>query len=99
MAFRSRPARISGALVLLALTACSRSPKTQQYPLEGQLFGVAPQRKELTISHKDIPNFMPAMTMGYFVRNVNELDGLAAGDLVTATLNVRGGEIWVDRIK
>ena len=84
-------------VVFMALSAC-RS-RGQEYPVEGQVIGVSAEHTQLTIAHKDIPNFMPAMTMAYFVRNPHELDGLAPGDLATATLVADGSEIYLKNIK
>ena len=85
--------------VLLGLSAAACGPKAQQYPLEGQIIGVSPEHLQLTINHKDIPNFMPGMTMAYAVKDRKELDGIAAGDLVTATLVVTGNDVYVRGIK
>jgi protein SCO1/2 len=78
---------------------CSRNP-ARQYPLKGQILDIhtsttLPGRVELTLKHEDIPGFMPAMTMGYFLKDGTRADGIVAGDLVTATLVVNGGELYV----
>ena len=87
-----------------ALTACSRPaepPRT--YPIRGQILSVgetrADGRRELSVKHEDIPGFMPAMSMAYFVKNPSMLDGLAAGDLFTATLVLNGNDIYLDALK
>src|SRR4051794_39984634 len=91
---------VIGTCILLAgvLGGCDRT-KTQQYSVEGQIIGTAPERREVTLAHKDIPNFMPAMTMAYFVKETKELDGIAAGDLVTATLVLRGSEVYLQNVR
>ena len=89
--------RAVSAAVLCLAAACG--PHAQQYPVEGQVIGVSADHRQLTIDHKDIPNFMPAMTMAYFVKDPHELDGVAAGDLATATLVVNGSEIYLRNIK
>ncbi|HTI39863.1 MAG TPA: SCO family protein [Vicinamibacterales bacterium] len=89
--------RAVSAAVLCLAAACG--PHAQQYPVEGQVIGVSADHRQLTIDHKDIPNFMPAMTMAYFVRDPHELDGIGAGDLATATLVVSGSEIYLKNIK
>jgi protein SCO1/2 len=53
----------------------------------------------VTLKHDDIPGFMPAMTMPYFVKNHRGLDGLAPGDIVDATLVVKGNEVYVEAIR
>jgi len=54
--------------------------------------------REFSIKHDDIPGFMPAMSMAYFVRQPSLLDNIASGDLVTARLILDGGEVYVDRV-
>jgi len=83
--------------VCLALSGCG--DRAQQYPVEGQVIGVSADHHQLTINHKDIPNFMPAMTMAYFVKNPHELDDVSAGDLATATLVVDGADVYLVNIK
>jgi protein SCO1/2 len=85
-------------LICLAIASCS-GEKARQYPVEGQIIGTSPDRLQLTINHKDIPNFMPAMTMAYHVKDRKDLDGIAAGDLVTATLVVNGSEFYLKDIR
>jgi protein SCO1/2 len=47
-----------------------------------------PPRKSVTVKHEEIKGFMPAMTMPYDVPDAKALDGLRAGDLISATLVV-----------
>jgi protein SCO1/2 len=99
----------TSALLLLGLavlvSGCSRqSGQLHEYPLKGQVLSVAPQaqpdgRREVSVKHEDIPGFMPAMTMAYFVKNATLLDGLVPGDLITARLIVDGGQAHLDRIE
>jgi protein SCO1/2 len=94
--------RLALLLLPLLLAGCSRS-QARQYPLKGQLLAVKPSstfpgRVEITLKHEDIPGFMPAMTMGYFLKEGLKGDGLEAGDLVTATLVVNGGELYVQDV-
>lgn len=58
--------------------------------MQGQVLSVAPERKETVVRHEEIPGFMEAMTMPYYVRDVKEIDQLAPGDLITSTLVVEG---------
>lgn len=79
------------ALVLIAasVAACSRPPDSvHRYDLEGQILAVRPERLEVVVKHGDIKGFMPAMTMPFTVKDAALIDGLAVGDLVTATLVV-----------
>jgi protein SCO1/2 len=86
-------------LIVLWLSIAACGEKGQQYPVQGQIIAVSADHRQLTIDHKDIPNFMPAMTMAYYVQEPHELDGVQAGDLATATLVVKGSEVFLKDIK
>ncbi len=49
------------------------------YLVEGLVLGVNPRELTLTVSHKEIPGVMPAMSMPVKVRNARELTGVKAG--------------------
>src|SRR6266540_4961164 len=91
-----------GAMV--ALGGCTAEPD-RIYPLRGQILAIgAPGpdgRREATVKHDDIPTFMPAMTMPYFVRPPAVLDGLAPGDLITADIVIPGkrGDTYLANLK
>jgi len=72
--------------VVAAATACAHQEPTRQYTVVGQIVAIAPERKEVTIKHQDIKDFMPGMTMAFPVKDKALLDGRQPGDLVTATL-------------
>ena len=86
-------------LALTVLTGC-KAESAQTFPMKGQILAIAAGarpdgRREITVKHEDIPNFMPAMTMPYVVRQPALLDGLAPGDLFTATLVNSRGEYYL----
>jgi protein SCO1/2 len=88
-------------LVPLLLVGCARD-QARLYPLKGQILAIRPSpsfpgRIELTVRHDDIPGFMPAMTMGYFLKEDTKAD-VVAGDLFTATLVVNGGGLYVQDV-
>ena len=56
-------------------------------------------RREISVKHEDIPGFMPAMTMAYFVKTPSNSRRTCAGDLIAARLIVDGGEAHLDRIE
>jgi protein SCO1 len=102
----SRPvARLALALFCAAavLDGCKAEP-ARTYPLRGQILaigaGTRPDgRREVTIKHDDIPNFMPAMTMVYLVKEPARLDAFAPGDLLTSDLVLRGSDIYLTNLK
>src|SRR5262245_21196134 len=85
-------------LGMLIVTACSRTPPTKQYQLQGQILDVKPDTKEVLVRHEDIPGFMPAMTMPYKVEDEKLLAGKQPGDLITATLVVGETEAHLSKI-
>jgi protein SCO1 len=83
---------------VLAAAGCSPST-TREYPLEGQVLAVDAARNEITIKHGDIPQFMPAMTMPFKVRDAKLLEGRSPGDLVKATLVVEANDAHLRTIE
>ena len=83
---------------MLIVTACSRTPPTKQYQLQGQILDVKPATNEVLVKHEDIPGFMPAMTMPYKVEDAKLLAGKQPGDLITATLVVGETEAHLSKI-
>lgn len=87
-------------LLLGFAAACGRQgDEARRYQLTGHVLAVRPATSELLVKHDDIPNFMPAMTMPYKVRDPGVLGGVAAGDLVTATLVVEESDAWLAAIE
>jgi protein SCO1/2 len=91
-------------LILAAAAGCGRPAEPQRtYPIRGQILSIGETRpdgrRELSVKHDDIPGFMPAMSMAYFVKTPAMLDGLAAGDLFSATLVLNGGDMHLDGVK
>jgi protein SCO1 len=83
---------------MLLATACSRTPPSKEYQLQGQILDVKPQTNEVLVKHGDIRGFMPAMTMPYKVEDGKLLAGKAPGDLITATLVVGETEAHLSKI-
>jgi protein SCO1/2 len=94
--------RVGTALILcLALlsTACGERSDERRFTLNGQIETLDPPVKNLVVKHDEIKGFMPAMTMPYEVRDAKVLDGLAAGDLITATLVVETNGAYLTDIR
>ena len=91
-------------IVLAGPFGCRRATEQQRtYPVRGQILSIGQVRpdgrREFSVKHEDIPGFMPAMSMAYFVKSPALLDGLAPGDLFTATLVLNGNEAYLDAVK
>jgi protein SCO1/2 len=89
---------------MAGLAGCARPAEPERtYPIRGHILSVGDARpdgrRELSVKHEDIPGFMPAMSMAYFVKPAAQLDGLAPGDLFTATLVLKGSEVYLDALK
>jgi len=94
--------RIAAVVLLLssaALAACGGAPPTRTYELEGQVLAVDAAKQTLTIRHKDIPGFMPGMTMPFRVGDPSLLEGRKPGDLVRATLQVQDTDAWLSAVE
>ena len=78
---------------ILLLTSCAK-----HYPARGLVLTVEPSKQTVLISHRDIPNYMPAMTMPFHVRKPTELDGLYSGAQIEFQLVVRKSGSYVERL-
>jgi protein SCO1/2 len=94
------------SLMLLAVCAsiagCSTPPRpvnVREFPLRGEVLSVKPDKTEVRIKHDDVKGFMEAMTMWFNIKDPRLLDGLAPGDLVTATLVVTDEESYLTAIR
>ncbi len=96
---------LSPALLLLLLTAChqpanskSPAPARQVFSVTGLVQVLEPDGKTAVIQHAAIPNYMPAMTMPFTVKDARELRGLSAGDSISFQLVVTADDGWIEHI-
>ena len=98
-----RPPAPLFALILFAALAgfaCrAPAPAPRTFELEGQILAIDQARQEITVSHADIPGFMPAMTMPYKVRDATLLKGRTPGELIGATLVVEESDAYLQSIR
>lgn len=99
------------SLVILApiLVGCGRQKSTdtaaaaaevpREYPVQGVVRRVEPERRSVVVKHEEIPGFMPAMTMPFDVKDAKELAGLKAGDRIAFRMLVTTNDGWIDRIR
>ena len=71
----------------------------QSFSVSGIVRRLSPDDLTVVIAHDEIPNYMPAMTMPFKVRQTNDLAGLNAGDEIKFRLLVNDDESWIDRIQ
>jgi protein SCO1/2 len=67
--------------------------------VRGVIQELKPQDNEVVIRHEAIPNYMPAMTMEFEVKNKNELNGLATNDQVSFTMIVTETDGWIENLQ
>jgi len=73
------------------------SPKT--FEVRGQVRDLDVSSKVVRITHEEIPNYMPAMTMPFSVKDSALLEGLATGDSVQFQLVVTADDSWIEHIQ
>jgi protein SCO1/2 len=83
----------------LLLCACGGSSDRREYTLQGQILSITDDHKEANIKHEDIKGLMPAMTMPYKVRDAKQFEGVAAGDLINATLVVVSNDAYLKDVR
>jgi len=95
-------------LALLLIAACAApgcrrdapAGDAKRYPIEGQVVAVDPASRSVTLAHRDIPGFMPAMTMPFTVLEADAalLQAMAPGDSLRATLVVADSRYWLEAL-
>src|SRR3954466_16023458 len=78
--------RFTALIAIVLAVSCSHA---RQYQLKGQILAVNRDKQELLIKHEEIVGYMMAMTMPYKVQSPGMLENVEAGDLITATLEVK----------
>src|SRR2546430_17555125 len=69
--------------------SCNRHPRNEKrYPIEGKIIAVNKTDRTATINHKDIPGYMPGMTMEFKIKNDTHLEIMKPGDQIPGTLVV-----------
>ena len=84
----------TGLLVfsLAILAGCAR-----HYHGQGIVLGI--RGPEVTISHRAIPGYMPAMAMPFAVAHAPDLDRLTPGSRVRFDLKVRNGRARITKVR
>lgn len=57
-----------------------------EWTARGVVRSVVPEINVLVLTHKEIPGFMPSMTMGFRAANPQLYNGLQVGDVIRFTL-------------
>lgn len=84
---------------LLLLGAC-QSQDTTTYDTRGRVVAVYPATNTVRILHEDIPEYMQSMEMDFIPRDLEVLDRVVAGDLVSFTIYVaEDGSVAIDDVE
>ena len=87
------------AASVLAAACGGTGDSRREYTLKGQILSIADDRMEANIKHEDIPNFMPAMTMPYRVKDSKAFEGVKPGDLISSRLIIVSNEAFLEDVK
>ncbi len=90
-------------LAFLGFSGCQpkqrvRSPTEKHYDLKGKIIAVDKEKRELTIAHEDIKDYMSGMTMPFSVKADWVFEIAAPGNQITATLVVDGTQSWLEDV-
>ncbi len=94
--------RVFLLVAALMLVSCGKKDSSVDlvtFPLVGRVIEIDSVHGELTVQHDAIPEYMPAMTMPFKVKDPALLHGLAAGDSIGATLAISRTESWLETVQ
>lgn len=87
------------------LSACEKqaakneaSQDAKRYDLTGKVIAVDKPKKEITVAHDEVKDYMPPMTMVFKVKEDWAIDVLNAGDMISASLVVDKDTYWLESI-
>ena len=99
-----RPGWVASLLFVVVVAAFGSPGRVQasgfvRYELKGVVVAVSRPRRQVTVRHEKVGDYMEAMTMPFFVKDSRALDPLRAGDVIRAVLVVAGdGQQWLEGI-
>ena len=101
MSLLTKPNRSLIFVFLALLSACTSKPANtpKRYTLTGKIVSIDKNTQSMVVDAAEIKGFMEAMAMPYKVKTAKELEGLAAGDSITADLIVQGDDYWLENVK
>jgi protein SCO1/2 len=95
-------AAVAVTLVLVLAAWAPGSTAGQPAPrhaMRGMVIELDAVRKTVVISHDDVPGIMPAMTMPFEARDRRELNGVAAGAIVSFTLVLAKPSAYIEGVR
>jgi len=94
-----RSAFVAVALAAAIAVGCGGGEEVREYPLQGQILSITPDKMQASVKHEEIKGFMAAMTMDYKVKDAKEYQELQPGDLINATLVVESADGYLKDVK
>lgn len=79
-------------------TTSPAKTERQEFQVRGVVQEVKAADKEVIIKHEEIPNYMPAMTMTFEVKNGSELSGISSNDIVNFRMVVTDDDGWIENL-
>jgi protein SCO1/2 len=80
-------------------TSAAPSASARRFALRGVVRAVDASKKEVTVEHEAVPDYMDAMTMSFPVHDDPQVfEILHPGDRVEAKLVVDGGNYWLEQV-
>ena len=90
------------AYVLPFASGCTAPPppaNVREFPLTGEVLAIKPDRSEIQVKHDEVKGFMEPMTMWFTIKDPALVDGLAPGDLLSATLVLTAEDHYLTGIR
>ncbi|MCS1408082.1 MAG: SCO1 protein [Verrucomicrobia subdivision 3 bacterium] len=75
------------------------SEASREFQVRGVIKEIPDAGTKIRIQHEAIPEYMPAMTMPFNVKDRAEFADVQVGDTVSFTLHVTSTKSWIDQIK
>ena len=80
-------------------SSVTADPNRKVFEVRGVVQELKGWENEVVIRHEEIPNYMPAMTMSFDVKNPAELTGLATNDQIAFSMIVTDADGWIENIR
>lgn len=64
------------------------------YAVRGVVRRVDREQMQIIVSHEDIPGFMPAMTMPFYLQSLEDVAGIEPGQTVSFTFHIATNRSW-----
>lgn len=103
------PLALAAAAAIGLTAGCGKSPETsdepettedrQAYEVKGRLRQISGDGESVAIEHEEIPGFMAAMTMPFYLEDPALAEGLKPGDAVRFRYVVKARESFIDRME